>query len=250
MPGTSSPAVGADSPPARFELAGEVSVHVDWEIQDGRPLVRMLIRGGKRPTLMLAPPDQAEGWMAGILREGGADDLADALCRAARDARQFVARRACRQAMPPRVAQPRTKAVSTILAADRQQAVDSARRLAVAAGQGPRAVSELLGCPNDNALFMVAFGSAIAAIGRLLAIIDEPGGQTGRGLEEWSTTQELCAWLGIEVPALSWLHQCGEGPRRYRIGKENRFRRAEVEAWLVTRTAGDLVDAEPARRRR
>jgi predicted DNA-binding transcriptional regulator AlpA len=115
---------------------------------------------------------------------------------------------------------------------------------------GPGAVAELLGCPNDSALFTVAFGSAIAAIGSLLAIIDGSDGQARRGLKEWSTTQELCEWLGIEVPALRWLHQCGEGPQRYRIGKENRFRRAEVEAWLDTRTAGDLVDSEPGRRRR
>ncbi len=55
------------------------------------------------------------------------------------------------------------------------------------------------------------------------------------GLKEWSTTAELCAWLGIEVTALYWLRSTGQGPRGHRIGKETKFRARDVEHWLATR---------------
>jgi hypothetical protein len=41
--------------------------------------------------------------------------------------------------------------------------------------------------------------------------------------------------LGIDVPALHWLNTTGQGPRRHRIGKQNCYRRGEVEEWLATR---------------
>jgi predicted DNA-binding transcriptional regulator AlpA len=56
-----------------------------------------------------------------------------------------------------------------------------------------------------------------------------------RGLAEWSTTAELCAWLGIEVTALYWLRSTGQGPRGHKVGKETRYRARDVEQWLATR---------------
>jgi len=84
-------------------------------------------------------------------------------------------------------------------------------------------------------LYAVALASAKATIGSLRATIDELIRRTRRELKEWSTTTELCEWLGIAVPSLHWLHATGQGPQRHRIGKQNRYRRGEVEEWLATR---------------
>ena len=70
---------------------------------------------------------------------------------------------------------------------------------------------------------------------------DKPGNATAAHatpageLKEWSTTKELCAWLGIEKAHLYYLNARGEGPRRYRLGKAHRYRRGDVEKWLETR---------------
>ncbi len=55
------------------------------------------------------------------------------------------------------------------------------------------------------------------------------------GLKEWSTTAELCDWLGIDVTALYWLRSTGQGPRGHKIGKETKYRARDVEQWLATR---------------
>ena len=56
------------------------------------------------------------------------------------------------------------------------------------------------------------------------------------GLKEWSSTSELCAWLGIDVRALYWLRSTGQGPRGHKVGsKEIRYRARDVELWLATR---------------
>jgi hypothetical protein len=55
------------------------------------------------------------------------------------------------------------------------------------------------------------------------------------GLKEWSTTAELCAWLGIDVRTMYWLRSTGQGPRGHRVGKESKFRARDVELWLATR---------------
>jgi predicted DNA-binding transcriptional regulator AlpA len=70
----------------------------------------------------------------------------------------------------------------------------------------------------------------------LLAIVDHPA-QADQGLKEWSTAEELCAWLGITKPTLNWLNMTGQGPRRHRVGKRNLYRRGDVEKWLTTRHA-------------
>ena len=137
---------------------------------------RVAIDDGTSRTLLLASPENTD-WLAGVLQEEGADDLADAFRHAAQEARQ---------------------------------------------------------------LYVVAFSSAIATIRGLLAIIDELLGQARRELKEWSTTEELCDWLGIEVSSLRWLHYRGEGPQRHKVGKENRYRRRDVEQWLSTRLTAEV----------
>jgi hypothetical protein len=57
---------------------------------------------------------------------------------------------------------------------DQRCAVERARRLAPAADQDPEAVAKLLGCPSDTStVYPYAFGSAMAQMRDLLAILDE-----------------------------------------------------------------------------
>jgi predicted DNA-binding transcriptional regulator AlpA len=74
-------------------------------------------------------------------------------------------------------------------------------------------------------------------IGQAL-LITPTGGRCTCGaqvLKEWSSSKELAAWLGIEVTSLYWLASTGQSPRRYRIGKESKYRRGDVEEWILTR---------------
>ncbi|WP_419702858.1 helix-turn-helix transcriptional regulator [Promicromonospora sp. NFX87] len=47
------------------------------------------------------------------------------------------------------------------------------------------------------------------------------------------TMSELAATLRVSTQAIYDLRRTGRGPRAIRVGKELRFRRSEVEAWLV-----------------
>ena len=61
-----------------------------------------------------------------------------------------------------------------LLSGDQRCAVERARRLAPAADQDPEAVAKLLGCPSDTStVYPYAFGSAMAQMRDLLAILDE-----------------------------------------------------------------------------
>ena len=53
------------------------------------------------------------------------------------------------------------------------------------------------------------------------------------GLKEWSTTEELAAWLGVDVEHLYYLAGHGKGPARHRIGKGFKYRARDVETWLA-----------------
>ena len=65
---------------------------------------------------------------------------------------------------------PKTRSLS----GDQRRAVERARRLAAAADQGPDAVAGLLGCPSESGtVYPYAFGSAMAQMRDLLAILDE-----------------------------------------------------------------------------
>ena len=64
-----------------------------------------------------------------------------------------------------------------------------------------------------------------------------PPCQCNGGLKEWSTTEELAAWLDVEPRYLYYLAERGKGPARHRIGKGYRYRARDVERWLLTRAA-------------
>lgn len=50
------------------------------------------------------------------------------------------------------------------------------------------------------------------------------------------STGDLSEYLGIPVQTIyQWRHR-GEGPRGYRIGRHVRYRWADVQAWLATRS--------------
>jgi excisionase family DNA binding protein len=61
--------------------------------------------------------------------------------------------------------------------------------------------------------------------------------------QEWFSVEDLAEWLGVEKFTVYWLNSHGQAPPRYRIGRELRYRRSEVEQWLKERRQDG---AEPA----
>lgn len=71
---------------------------------------------------------------------------------------------------------------------------------------------------------------------------------TGEPVDSVLTLSELAAALAVKVQTLYDLRSKGRGPRGFRVGRELRFRRREVEAWLAGMEAADAV-RHPARGR-
>ncbi len=210
--------------PFRVNLPDGTDVDFDCEVQDGQRLVGVKFVYDGKPVKLLVSPVRAAGCIAGIMQQGGADDLAAAF------------RRAAQQAMRLRIPRRRQPGLGTATARTAGQlAAEHARKLTAAAAGGPAAVAELLGCPGDvDAMYQAAFHAAVNRIHGLLAVIERLA-QPGDGLKEWSNADELCIWLGVAKEALHSWNTTGRGPRRHRLGKENRYRRGDVEKWLVTR---------------
>ena len=227
-----SPVTATELPPAgrtktgpfRVSLADGTHIDFDCEIQDGQRLVGVkFVYGGKRKKL-LASPAQAAGCIADFMQQEGADDLAAAFRRAAQQAMQLRI---------PRRRQPGHAAATARTAG--QRAAEHARKLTAAVAKGPAAVAELLGCPGDaDATYRAAFHAAVNRIHDLLAVIERLA-QAGDGLKEWSNADELCTWLGVAKETLHSWNTTGQGPRRHRLENGNRYRRGDVEKWLVTR---------------
>jgi len=53
------------------------------------------------------------------------------------------------------------------------------------------------------------------------------------------TLSQLAAHLSVGVQTLYDLRSKGRGPRGFRVGRELRFRRCEVDAWLARLEAAD-----------
>lgn len=60
------------------------------------------------------------------------------------------------------------------------------------------------------------------------------------------TLSELAQQLGVPVQTLYDLRSQGRGPRGFRIGRELRFRAAEVDAWLLRLEDQDRARHLPA----
>jgi len=53
------------------------------------------------------------------------------------------------------------------------------------------------------------------------------------------TLSELAAYLAVSPQALYDLRSKGRGPRGFRVGRQLRFRAAEIEAWIAAMEADD-----------
>ena len=56
-------------------------------------------------------------------------------------------------------------------------------------------------------------------------------------MSELMTLVELCDELGISESTAYYWRQIGKGPKGARIGKNLRYRRADVKAWLDSKFA-------------
>jgi excisionase family DNA binding protein len=53
---------------------------------------------------------------------------------------------------------------------------------------------------------------------------------------EWLSPESLATWLDVPVRTVyAWNHK-NTGPRPVRVGRHVRYRRSDVEAWLVEQT--------------
>jgi excisionase family DNA binding protein len=50
----------------------------------------------------------------------------------------------------------------------------------------------------------------------------------------WSHEQ-TAEYLGVAPQTLYFLNHQGKGPKRYKVGRYNRYRKDEVDAWLEAR---------------
>jgi excisionase family DNA binding protein len=55
---------------------------------------------------------------------------------------------------------------------------------------------------------------------------------TREALPELLSLRQLADYLGIAPSSIHYWRQQGKGPRGFRIGKQLRFRAADVDAWL------------------
>ncbi len=69
--------------------------------------------------------------------------------------------------------------------------------------------------------------------------LDQSARSSDRDIFIVVTLSELAAQLGVSVQTLYDLRSQGRGPRGFRVGRELRFRVAEVEAWLAELEADD-----------
>jgi len=222
---TDLPAAGrTKTGPFRVSLVDGTHIDFSCEVHDGQRLVGVKFVYSGKPVRLLASPAQAAGCIADFMQQEGADELATAFRRAAQQAVRLRI---------PRRRQPGHAAATARTAG--QRAAEHARKLTAAVAEGPAAVAELLGCPGHaDATYRAAFHAAVNRIHDLLAVIERLV-QAGDDLREWSNADELCAWLGVAKETLHSWNTTGQGPRRHRLGKENRYRRGDVEKWLVTR---------------
>lgn len=59
-----------------------------------------------------------------------------------------------------------------------------------------------------------------------------------RPFEKLLTTKEVAAWLDTPVSTLWGWRSKGQGPRAMKLGRELRYKREDVEAWLEEQSRG------------
>ncbi len=60
-------------------------------------------------------------------------------------------------------------------------------------------------------------------------------------LDEWSTSEELAAWLKVSVSTVRDWRLQGRGPVGRKVGRHVRYRRADVEEWIANPSASIVV---------
>jgi excisionase family DNA binding protein len=68
---------------------------------------------------------------------------------------------------------------------------------------------------------------------------------THAAIEPVLSLTELAAHLSVSAQTLYDLRSKGRGPRGFRVGRELRFRRSEVDAWLARMEASDAQRHDP-----
>ena len=71
---------------------------------------------------------------------------------------------------------------------------------------------------------------------------------TTSGTAPTMTLSELAAFLSVSNQALYDLRSKGRGPRGFRVGRELRFRTAEIEAWIAAMESADARRHPPQSR--
>ncbi len=56
-------------------------------------------------------------------------------------------------------------------------------------------------------------------------------------IDNLMTVQDVAAYLGVPVATVYQWNSRSLGPRRYRLGKHVRYRRADVDAWIDQQAA-------------
>lgn len=70
---------------------------------------------------------------------------------------------------------------------------------------------------------------------------NDNNGTNTRNASPYIDERQLCAELGISsVTATKWRSKV-EGPPFIKVGRLVRYRRSDVEAWLISRTVGQIV---------
>jgi excisionase family DNA binding protein len=82
-----------------------------------------------------------------------------------------------------------------------------------------------------------------------MSTLGRSDGQQQGGVIRLLTIEEVAEYLQVPVQTLYHWRYKRTGPESVRVGRFVRYRRADVEAWLRTRTPASEQD-EPARRRR
>ena len=72
---------------------------------------------------------------------------------------------------------------------------------------------------------------------------------THDAIEPVLSLTELAAHLTVSAQTLYDLRSKGRGPRGFRVGRELRFRRSEVDAWLARMETSDAQRHDPGRTR-
>lgn len=70
-------------------------------------------------------------------------------------------------------------------------------------------------------------------------------GESTCSLPEWSSIDDLAAWLGESRKTVEWMRYVGKAPKAHKIAGRVKFRRRDIEAW-ADEQAESLPEPMPA----